>query len=56
MPLLKSQVCILIEVFGGDFTRYADFTGFVKLIIEPADNTVICTSGDIQDFSDVRCR
>ena len=33
MPLLKSQVCILIEVFGGDFSRYGDFPGFVQLII-----------------------
>ena len=29
MPLLKSQVCMLIEVFGGDFSRHGNLPGFV---------------------------
>ena len=56
MPFPKSQVCILIEVSGGNFPRHSDLSGFIQLIIQPADDSVRCASGYIQDFGDVCCR
>lgn len=50
MPLPKSQVCIFIEVSGGNLSRHGDFSSFVQFLIQFANDPICRASGNIQDF------
>ncbi len=56
MPFPKSQVCMLIEVSGGDFSRHGDFPSLVQFIVQFSDDPIRSAPGYIQDFGDFCCR
>ena len=56
MPLPKSQVCIFIEVSGGDLSRHGNLSGLIQFIVQFANDPIRRASGYTQDFGYVRCR